>query len=255
MPVSFVTPSTRPGDLLAELRADLVERRRRVLDRVVQQRRAQRLGVEPHAGADLRHADRVDDEVLARLAALVGVVLAGEHERVDHAAAVDLAGDLVGVLLDDREQVGEQLALDRREVGGRLGRRGVRVIGAVDLLVRARSTRRRCRPPPARPGPRSSARADRSCERSPASVAQEPVVSGSLRAYDGRMQYRTLPVAAAALLVVLSASSRRGRQRRIASSPARRSWRVARPAAGGGSGFKRRERVRVTVTPTRRGRA
>ena len=37
-------------------------------------------------------------------------------------AAVDLAGDLVGVLLDDREQVGEQLALGRREVGGRLGR-------------------------------------------------------------------------------------------------------------------------------------
>ena len=55
---------------------------RRVLDGVVQQRGAQRLGVEPHAGADLRDADRVDDEVLARLAPLVGVVLAGEDERV-----------------------------------------------------------------------------------------------------------------------------------------------------------------------------
>ena len=103
-----------PGDLLAERLADLVEARGRVLDRVVQQRRAQRLGVEPHARADLRDADGVDDEVLARLAALVGVVLAGEHERVDHAAAVDGPRDLVGVLLDDREEVGEQLALDRR---------------------------------------------------------------------------------------------------------------------------------------------
>ena len=54
------------GDLLAERLADLLQRRRRVLDRVVQQRGAQRLGVEPHAGADLGDADRVDDEVLAR---------------------------------------------------------------------------------------------------------------------------------------------------------------------------------------------
>ena len=73
------------GDLLAERLADLVERGARVLDGVVQQRGAQRLGVEAHAGADLRDADRVGDEVLARLAALVGVVLAGEHERVDDA--------------------------------------------------------------------------------------------------------------------------------------------------------------------------
>ena len=67
-------------DLLAELVAHLVERRARVLDRVVQQRRAQRAGVEAHARADLRHADRVHDEVLAARAALVGVALAGEHE-------------------------------------------------------------------------------------------------------------------------------------------------------------------------------
>ena len=49
--------------------------------------------------------------------------------------AVDLARDLVGVLLDDREQVGEQLALGRREVGGRLGGRRVLVVLAVDRLV------------------------------------------------------------------------------------------------------------------------
>ena len=135
MPVSLVTPSTRPQTSSPNASLDLLERGRRVLDGVVQQGRAQRLGVEPHARADLRDADRVDDEVLARLAALVGVVLAGEDEGVDHAPAVDLARDLVGVLLDDREQVREQLALGRRQVGGRLGRRAVLVVLAVDRLV------------------------------------------------------------------------------------------------------------------------
>ena len=189
------------------------------------------------------------DEVLARLAALVGVVLAGEHERADHAAAVDLAGDLLGVLLDDREQVGEQLALDRREVRGRLRRRGVGVIGAIDRLMR---------------GDRHVAVAARlrrgrvlgrllvliGHSNAATSVAQEPVVSRSFRAYDGRMKYRALPVAAAALLVVLSASC---------SADARQDRELARatlmprsldPLRVAASGFKRRERVRVTVTPT-----
>ena len=53
------------GDLLAELVGHLLQRRFGVLDRVVQQRRAQRLGVQAHAGADLRHPDRVGDVVLA----------------------------------------------------------------------------------------------------------------------------------------------------------------------------------------------
>jgi hypothetical protein len=52
------------------------------------------------------------------------VVLAGEHERVQQARLVDRRGGLVGVLGDDREQVGQQLALERRQVGGRLRRRG-----------------------------------------------------------------------------------------------------------------------------------
>ena len=114
MPVSLVTPSTRPAISSPKLLAHLLQRRGRVLDGVVQQRGAQRLGVEAHPRADLRDADRVDDEVLARLAALVGVVLAGEDERVLDRRAVDLQRDLVGVLLDDREQVAEQLALECR---------------------------------------------------------------------------------------------------------------------------------------------
>ena len=80
MPVSFVTPSTSCGDVVAEVLAHVVERGGRVLDGVVQQGGADRLGVEAHARADLRHADRVRDELLARLAALVRVTLAGERE-------------------------------------------------------------------------------------------------------------------------------------------------------------------------------
>ena len=78
MPVSLVTPSTSWRDVVAEALAHVVQRRARVLDRVVQQRRADRVGVEAHARADLRDADRVGDELLARLAPLVGVALAGE---------------------------------------------------------------------------------------------------------------------------------------------------------------------------------
>ncbi len=98
MPVSFVTPSTIAGDLLAEALAHLLDRGRGVLDRVVQERRAQRLRVQAHAGADARHADRMHDEVLARLAPLRGVVLAGEHEGVLHALPVDLHRGVGGVL-------------------------------------------------------------------------------------------------------------------------------------------------------------
>jgi hypothetical protein len=59
----------------------------------------------------------MDDEVLAGDPPLVGVVLAGEDERLDDAVLVDGLRDLVGVLLDDREQVREQVLLDPREVG------------------------------------------------------------------------------------------------------------------------------------------
>ena len=111
------------GDVVAEALAHVVERRARVLDGVVQQRRADRLGVEAHAGADLRHADRVGDELLARLAALVGVALAGEGERLADALEVDRADRVVGVLRDDREQVGEQLLLVRQQVGADVRRR------------------------------------------------------------------------------------------------------------------------------------
>jgi hypothetical protein len=65
-------------------------------------------------------------------------MLAGEHERVDHRLAVDRLGDLVGVLLDDREEVGEELALEVGEIGGRRFQRGRSAArgGAVNRPVR-----------------------------------------------------------------------------------------------------------------------
>jgi hypothetical protein len=50
----------------------------------------------------------MSDEVLAGLAPLIGVVLAGEHERVFDAIAIDLNDSVGGVLGDDREQIVEQ---------------------------------------------------------------------------------------------------------------------------------------------------
>jgi hypothetical protein len=102
----------------------------------VQERGAQRLGVQAHAGADARDADRVRDEVLARLAALVGVVLAREQERLEHLLAVHRRGDLVRVLGDDREQVLQQLVLERREIVRDLDAAVVGAVRDVDRLVR-----------------------------------------------------------------------------------------------------------------------
>jgi hypothetical protein len=76
------------------------------------------------------------DEVLARLAALVGVVLAGEEEGAQDGLAVDRVDDLVGVLGDDREEVGEQLVLERRQVVRDRQRAVVAVLDAIDGPVR-----------------------------------------------------------------------------------------------------------------------
>jgi hypothetical protein len=74
----------------------------------------------------------VGDEVLARLAPLVGVVLAGEDEGALDGLALDLQARIRGVLFDDREEVAQQPALQRREVGA-LDRPDVLgVLGAAD---------------------------------------------------------------------------------------------------------------------------
>jgi hypothetical protein len=78
----------------------------------------------------------VDDEVLARLAALVGVVDAGVYERFLDPVAIDGDRGLVRVLLDDGEEVAEEPALLGRELGplDRRDRRGA--LDAVDGRAR-----------------------------------------------------------------------------------------------------------------------
>jgi hypothetical protein len=85
----------------------------------------------------------VSDEVLAGLAALVGVMDAGVDERLLDSVSIDRERRLIGVLLDDREQVTEQLLLERREVGTFDERMRGRIAEAVDALARARKRRRR----------------------------------------------------------------------------------------------------------------
>ena len=80
---SLVTPSTIAATSAPNSRLEVVERDRRVLDRVVQQRGRERDVVEAEVGEDHRHAERVGDVGVARAPDLV---------------AVGVAGDVVGVL-------------------------------------------------------------------------------------------------------------------------------------------------------------
>jgi hypothetical protein len=67
----------------------------------------------------------VGDEVLARLASLVGVVIAGEGEGALDRLPIDAVAAVGGVLADDREQVAEQGTILRGQMLGDLvDRRG-----------------------------------------------------------------------------------------------------------------------------------
>ena len=63
-------------------------------------------------------------------------MLAGEQEGAHDRLAVDRLGDLVGVLEHHREQVGQQVVLERREVGGHAHRAVVAVLGLIDRAMR-----------------------------------------------------------------------------------------------------------------------
>ncbi len=108
----------------------------------MQERRAQRLGVETHPGADLGHPNRVDDELLTRLTPLVGMVLAGINERILDPPPVNGERRRVSVLLDDREQVGEELALEGRELG--LADCGACLSTLVDVIYELAGLRDEC---------------------------------------------------------------------------------------------------------------
>ena len=75
-----------------------------VLDHVVQERCRDRLLVQTQLGADLRHPERVVDEVFARAPLLALVRSLGEEERVGDELAIELgyvALDLGDQLLDE----------------------------------------------------------------------------------------------------------------------------------------------------------
>jgi hypothetical protein len=59
----------------------------------------------------------VGDEVLAGLTALIGVVQAGVDERLLNPGSIDRDRRVLGVLLDDREQIPEQAPLGRSQLG------------------------------------------------------------------------------------------------------------------------------------------
>jgi hypothetical protein len=85
----------------------------------------------------------MDDEVLAGAASLIGMVFAGVDERLGDAVTIDHRGGVVGVLLDDREQIRQQATLELVEVSeqAELGRvqlrRGDRRAGATAAAIAA----------------------------------------------------------------------------------------------------------------------
>ena len=156
MPVSLVTPSTRlqtssPNASRTSSSVALVS------STVSWSSAAQSVSVSSRRPAQIFATPTgMDDELLARLAPLVGVVLAGEEERLLDALAVDLDDAVVGVLLDDREDVAEEAALELGELraaglGARASpgaRRGRPACGASLRRRRLRLRRRsrfRCR--------------------------------------------------------------------------------------------------------------
>ena len=94
-------------DVVAELGADFLDRRGRVLDDVVDEAGGEGGLVAPELRQDLRHSDRVEDEVLPAPALLAFVRLAGEPVRALEQVPIDLGV----VLLDLREQLLERLVM------------------------------------------------------------------------------------------------------------------------------------------------
>jgi hypothetical protein len=78
----------------------------------------------------------VDDEVLARLAPLVGVVNAGVDECLLDPIAIDRDRGLVRVLLDDGKKVAEEPALLGGELGALDGRERGRALNPIDWRTR-----------------------------------------------------------------------------------------------------------------------
>src|SRR5438094_704264 len=83
---------TEPGDLVAELVADVVQVAVGVLDDVVEERGGDRLLVEAQLRGDLGDGPRVRDEVLAGAALLTLVRGGGVAERAHEQVPIDVLG-------------------------------------------------------------------------------------------------------------------------------------------------------------------
>src|SRR5438105_15867841 len=83
------------------------------------------------------------DELLARSAALVGVMRARVDERLLDAVTVDRDRGVVRVLLDDREQVAEETQLDCVQLRTLDNCLGARVLDPIDRRARGRDQRAR----------------------------------------------------------------------------------------------------------------
>jgi hypothetical protein len=83
------------------------------------------------------------DEILARSAALVGVMRAGVHERLLDPVTVDRDRGLVRVLLDDGEEVAEQTPLGGVQLRVLNERRPSSVLDPIYLRARGRDQRAR----------------------------------------------------------------------------------------------------------------
>ena len=105
------------GQVGAEVGDEVVDRDRRVLDRVVEQRRTQGHVVEAEVGEDHRHPERVRDVGVARPPDLVLVRVAGDVERV-----LDQGRVRARVPRVERVEQRPQRRVDRRLVPARAGR-------------------------------------------------------------------------------------------------------------------------------------
>ena len=264
---SLVTPSTSVGDLVAEVAA---QRRPGVyvgvLDRVVQQRRAQRRRRHAELGQDRGDRERVGDVRVAALAQLAAVVRARRPRRRARSARRSAFGWVARTIRNSGSRTGLTLAALRAEPGepgphparrrarpatsaGRRRRLGCRRAGAALPGVRRRSRvgggaralvvavgvdrtrRRRHRRRARRHSARAPSRDRRSPQSNEAPVAPRPRLSTVSR----RVQRRARRCGAAARRPGRNASSIRTEQPDAPRRPPRRTRSsVAADRAAGG---------------------
>ncbi len=120
---SLVTPSTSATDIRAEFAFEFLARKRRVFERVVQDRGDDRFGIHAQIGEDGRDGDRMRDVGFAALARLARVRLRAEQIRFRDPR--DLFARQITQPIFESQHVGRESFLQRRvhPVTPRSGRR------------------------------------------------------------------------------------------------------------------------------------